>query len=77
MKIRVAVVFGGKSTEHKISIISAVQAMHAMDKEKYEVTPFYTTKQGLLYTGEALLPSLHTRPSVILLENDLTDDLES
>ena len=35
MKIKMAVVFGGKSVEHEISIISAIQAIQSMDKEKY------------------------------------------
>ncbi len=48
MKLSVGVFFGGCSTEHEVSVISAVQAMHALDA-------FYTTKQGVLYTGEALL----------------------
>ena len=39
MKIKLAVFFGGKSVEHEISIISAVQAMAALDKEKYDVIP--------------------------------------
>lgn len=55
MKINVAVLFGGKSVEHEISVISAQQAMHAMNKEKYQVTPVYITKQNEFYTGEALL----------------------
>ena len=33
MKIKVAVLFGGKSVEHEISIISAIQAMHAMNRD--------------------------------------------
>jgi len=37
MKINVCVIFGGRSTEHEVAIISANQAMHALDKEKYEV----------------------------------------
>ena len=36
MKITVAVLFGGKSVEHEISVISAVQAMGYLDAEKYE-----------------------------------------
>ena len=54
MKIRVAVVFGGKSTEHEISVISAVQAMHAIDTEKYDVIPVYLTKENICYTGDGL-----------------------
>ena len=54
MKIAVAVVFGGKSVEHEISVISAVQAMGYLDKEKYELIPVYITKAGKMYTGEKL-----------------------
>lgn len=55
MKINVGVFFGGKSTEHEISIISAVQAMTNMSKDKYNVVPIYFTKQGEFYTGAPLL----------------------
>ena len=54
MKIKVGVFFGGRSVEHEISIISAVQAMLAFDKEKYDVVPVYITKDNRFYTGEIL-----------------------
>lgn len=54
MKLRVAVVFGGRSTEHEISIISALQAVQSMDHEKYEVIPVYMTKDCEFYTGEGI-----------------------
>ena len=54
MKIKVGVLFGGKTTEHEVSIISAVQAMEHMNKEKYEVVPIYITKENEWYTGEPL-----------------------
>lgn len=54
MKTRIGVLFGGKSTEHDISIISAVQAMQAIDREKYEVIPLYITKNNEFFTGDAL-----------------------
>lgn len=54
MKITVAVLFGGKSVEHEISVISAVQAMGYLDQEKYELMPVYITKSGKMYTGEKL-----------------------
>lgn len=52
MKISVGVMFGGKSTEHDISIISAIQAINYMDKDKYDVTPIYITKNNEFYIGE-------------------------
>lgn len=54
MKTNVAVFFGGRSVEHEISVISASQAMHAMNREKYNVIPVYISKQGRWYTGDAL-----------------------
>lgn len=54
MKIKLGVMFGGNSVEHEISIISAVQAMAAANRDKYEVVPVYITKDNLMYTGPEL-----------------------
>ena len=51
MKIRVGVFFGGKSVEHEVSVISAMQAIAALDQEKYEAVPIYITKDNKFYTG--------------------------
>ena len=53
-KIRVGVIFGGKSVEHEVSIISAITAMYKMDQEKYDIVPIYITKEGEWFTGEFL-----------------------
>ncbi len=55
MKTNIGVFFGGCSTEHEISVISASQAMSAIDRSVYDVTPIYITKQGEWFTGDALL----------------------
>ncbi len=55
MKINVAVIYGGSSVEHEVSIISAVQAMHNMNTEKYNIVPVYITKNGEMYTGDNFL----------------------
>lgn len=55
MKTNIGVFFGGCSTEHEISVISASQAMSAIDRDVYDVTPIYITKQGHWFTGDALL----------------------
>ena len=52
--IRLGVIFGGESVEHEVSIISAVQAMNKLDREKYEIIPIYITKDREWYTGESL-----------------------
>ena len=54
MKTKIGVFFGGRSVEHEISIISALQAINAFDKDKYTITPVYITKKGLWYTGDVL-----------------------
>ena len=51
MKIKVGVFFGGKSVEHEISIISALQAVRSLNSEKYDVTPIYITKDNAFYIG--------------------------
>lgn len=55
MKTNVAVFFGGRSVEHEISVISALQAINAMDSDKYNVIPVYISKQGRWFTGTSLL----------------------
>jgi len=45
-KIRVAVVFGGRSVEHEVSLVSARAIMDALDPERYEVVPIGITKRG-------------------------------
>lgn len=54
MKIQLAVLFGGKSVEHEISIISAIQAIKHLDTEKYDIIPVYMTKNQEMYTGESI-----------------------
>lgn len=55
MKTNVAVFFGGRSVEHEISVISALQAINAFDKEKYNIIPVYISKKGKWFTGDSLL----------------------
>lgn len=54
MKTTVAFIFGCRSVEHEVSIISAVQAMRAVNKEKYDIVPIYVTKNGEMYTSEKM-----------------------
>ena len=54
MKLRVAVMFGGKSVEHEVSIISGIQALMSMDQDKYETIPVHITKQNEMYIGEEI-----------------------
>jgi D-alanine-D-alanine ligase len=54
-KMRVGVVFGSRSVEHEVSVITGQQVIAALDKSKYEVVPIYITKAGAWYTGEKLM----------------------
>ena len=55
MKITVGVLFGGRSVENEISVVTASQVMESMDREKYEIVPIYIAKTGKWYTGKELL----------------------
>ncbi len=78
MKMNVAVFFGGKSVEHEVSIISAQQAIAAMDTEKYHILPIYVSKKGVLYYSEEMtsvepfkkIDALLERSSKVILVND-------
>ena len=52
MKTRVAVMYGGKSVEHEVSVISGIQALMNIDTDKYETIPVYITKQNEFYVGD-------------------------
>lgn len=54
MKLNVGVIFGGASVEHDISILSAMQAIAALNKERYNVIPIYLNKKGMLVSGQSL-----------------------
>ncbi|MDT3428498.1 D-alanine-D-alanine ligase [Paenibacillus forsythiae] len=53
-KLTVGLVYGGKSGEHEVSLQTAFAVMNAFDYDKYEILPFYITKQGLWKIGEKL-----------------------
>jgi len=55
MKYKIAVIFGGKSVEHEVSIITANLAMKTLDSDKYEVIPIYIDKEQNWYTGKLLM----------------------
>ena len=58
-KKQLGVIFGSRTCEHEVSIISGVQLARAADREKYDVWPIYIAKDGRWYTGEKLL-DIHT-----------------
>lgn len=54
MKLSIGVIFGGKSLEHELSILTAIQAMDNIDKERYEVVPIYIAEDLTIYSGGML-----------------------
>ena len=51
MKLKIGVFFGGNSVEHEVSIITALQAIENMNKEKYDIIPIYIAKDNKMYCG--------------------------
>ncbi len=50
-KLRVGILFGGRSGEHEVSLLSAASVFNAIDKNKYEVVPIGITKEGRWLTA--------------------------
>ena len=53
--LHIGMVFGGVSPEHEVSVISCLQAAHALDRGRYTPVPIYIAKDGAWYSGEPLL----------------------
>lgn len=53
-QLNVAVIFGSRSVEHDVSIITGIQVMQNLNKGKYNVIPVYITKEGRFLTGDYL-----------------------
>ncbi len=60
MKQKVAVMFGGRSTEHEISVITGLQVINNLDKDKYEVVPVYISKSGQWFALDEKLKKVET-----------------
>ena len=61
-KLRVGILFGGRSGEHEVSLLSAASVLNAIDKEKYEVVPIGITKEGRWLTAEHAENLLEGKP---------------
>ncbi|MGB0009931.1 MAG: D-alanine--D-alanine ligase A, partial [Candidatus Sulfotelmatobacter sp.] len=69
-KLRVGILFGGRSGEHEVSLLSAASVLQAIDKDKYEVVPIGITRDGRWLTagdaenllqGKLMLEARHLR----------------
>ncbi|MBC7810282.1 MAG: D-alanine--D-alanine ligase [Burkholderiales bacterium] len=64
-KTVVGVIFGGRSVEHDVSVVTGNQVMRAFDPERYEVVPVYIDREGRWFTGTPLLDLKNYRDEVI------------
>ena len=67
--MNVGVIFGGRSVENEISVITAAQTMAAMNVEKYNIVPIYISKEGHWYTGDKLRSTDNYRDMKSLLSS--------
>ncbi|HEU5335588.1 MAG TPA: D-alanine--D-alanine ligase A, partial [Terriglobales bacterium] len=68
-KTRVGILFGGRSGEHEVSLLSAASVLDATDKDKYEVVPIGITKEGRWVTA--------ARAEQLLRSNNIHADQEA
>lgn len=77
-KIRVAVIFGGRSAEHEVSLVSATSVIGALDPQKYEIIPVGITREGRWICHPDALQMLKTDriplKLKVLLQPDPTED---
>ena len=67
-KLKLAVIFGGMSTEHDVSIVSGSSVLKNLNKDKYDITPIYIDQNGdwFLYTknlNEIEIPEVGEQPT--------------
>lgn len=60
-KLRIGVIFGGRSGEHEVSLMSARSILGALDPEKYELVQIGITHDGVWWFGENVLDALQSR----------------
>jgi len=77
-KLRVGILFGGRSGEHEVSLLSAASILNAIDRTKYEVIPIAITKQGqwLTSTEAQHLLTGNAKPAPVLLKSPKTKSIQ-
>src|SRR6202167_1456669 len=74
-KLRIGILFGGRSGEHEVSLVSAASLIRALDPEKYEAVPIGITKEGQWLVGtsaEKMLPDVLKLGHRVMLPADPT-----
>jgi D-alanine-D-alanine ligase len=77
-KLRIGILFGGRSGEHEVSLLSAASILNAIDRTKYDVVPIGITKQGQWITANEAQRLLagDTKPAPVLLKTPKTKSLQ-
>src|SRR6185436_20820389 len=83
-KLRVAVLYGGRSGEHEVSLQSAASVINHLDRDRFEIVPVAIDKQGRwllndisLLEGKQSLPVFKDAPKVMLPPNPADSGTES
>lgn len=66
-KTTVGVIFGGRSVEHDVSVVTGHQVIRAFDPERYEIVPIYIDREGRWFTGDPLLELKNFQNEVVSL----------
>ncbi|MED4754184.1 D-alanine--D-alanine ligase [Brevibacillus choshinensis] len=73
-KIRLGIIYGGKSSEHEVSLRTALSIMKAVDANRYEVTPIYVQLDGSWVKGDAIAGQLPERIDALRLSSGSPDE---
>jgi len=76
-KIRLGIIYGGKSSEHEVSLRTALSIMKAVDPDKYEITPLYVGLDGSWVKGDQVTGHLQTVETLRLVEKTSEDKEQS
>ncbi|HZG79845.1 MAG TPA: D-alanine--D-alanine ligase, partial [Brevibacillus sp.] len=68
-KIRLGIIYGGKSSEHEVSLRTALSIMKAVDANKYEITPIYVSLDGTWTMGDAVTGQLPDKIASLRLQD--------
>jgi D-alanine-D-alanine ligase len=63
-KLRIGVIFGGRSGEHEVSLVSATSIINALDKTKYDIVPIGITKEGRWISSHESLNLLKSKTGI-------------
>ncbi len=69
----IGVIFGGRSVEHDVSIVTAQQIMQSFDETRYEVVPIYISRDGKWYTGDPLRDIERFKDNALITHDDVKD----